>query len=161
VGAGGGGILERVSAWLALAGGLVVLGLALLVSASVVLRWLTARGVPGDFELVQAGLAVAVFAFLPLAQLRGANIMVDSFTARAPAALRRGLDALWAQVYAGAAGLLAWRTWEGTRDAFAAGTGSMVLALPLGWAMAPAVLLLGWLAVATLAGALRRRTNRG
>ena len=55
-------------------------GLAVLVTASVLTRWLTAQGVPGDFELLQIGLALAVFAFMPLCQLRGGNLFVDTFT---------------------------------------------------------------------------------
>ncbi len=39
-----------------------------LVTASVLMRWLGGEGVNGDFELVQMGLALAVFAFLPLCQ---------------------------------------------------------------------------------------------
>lgn len=152
---GGRGIVDRVSAGLAVASGAVMLLLAFLVTASVLRRWLTAQAIPGDFELVQTGLAVAIFAALPLCQLRGANILVDSFTARAPAPLRAGLDALWSLVYAGVAGLLAWRMLEGTRDALAAGTTSMVLGLPVAWAMALGTACLAWLALVALASARR------
>jgi hypothetical protein len=105
----------RVSVWVALAGGCLVLAIAVLVTASVVRRWLTSDGIGGDFELVQTGLALGVFAFLPLCQLRDANIVVDTFTARLPARARGGLDALWAATYALAAGILAWRLGGGRR----------------------------------------------
>ena len=153
--AGGRGLLDRATVWIALAGGGVVLGIALLVTASVLRRWATSDGIEGDFELVQAGLAIGVFAFLPLCQLRGANIVVDTFTARLPARLQGGLDAFWAAVYALAAGILAWRLASGAADTVASGTTSMVLGLPVGWAIAASSLLTGWLCLAALASAAR------
>ena len=46
---------------------------------------------------MQIGLALAVFAFMPLCQLRGGNLFVDTFTDRLPvrpaAAARRSLVA--------------------------------------------------------------------
>ena len=153
--AGDKGLLDRATVWLALAGGVVVLGIALLVTASVLRRWVTSDGIEGDFELVQAGLALGIFAFLPLCQLRGANIVVDTFTARLPARLQGGLDAFWAAVYALAAGILAWRLASGAADTVASGTTSMVLGLPVGWAIAASSLLTGWLCLAALASAAR------
>ena len=89
---------------MALAGGVLLLALAVLVTASVLKRWLTSQGIPGDFELMQIGLALAVFAFMPLCQLRGGNLFVDTFTDRLPAGLQRRLDGLWSLVYAAVAG---------------------------------------------------------
>ena len=77
-------VVSRVSDRLALAGGVLLLALAVLVTVSVIARWLTSRGIPGDFELMQIGLALAVFAFMPLCQLRGGNLFVDTFTTRLP-----------------------------------------------------------------------------
>lgn len=145
--------VERASVGLALAGGALTLALALLVSASVARRWLTSEAIEGDFELVQAGLAVAVFAFLPLCQLRGGNIVVDSFTARLPARLRAALDGLWALAYALAAGLIAWQLAKGAGETVASGTTSMVLGLPVGWAIWACAACAAWLAVVALATA--------
>ena len=137
------GPVDRASTWLALAGGGLVLALALLVTASVLRRWLTSQPIPGDFELVQ------------ICQLHGANIIVDSFTARAPARLQAALDGLWALVYAAVAGLIAWQMVAGTREAFASRTSSMVLALPVGWGMALATASAFWLAAVALVTAVR------
>jgi TRAP-type C4-dicarboxylate transport system permease small subunit len=148
-------LVARLSVGLALAGGCLVLGLALLVTTSVFRRWLTADSVPGDFELVQNGLAVAVFAFLPICQLHGANITVDTFTRAAPARVQSGLDAVWALMYAGVAGLIAWETAVGARETLASGTTTMVLGLPIGWAMALSALFAAWLAVVAVVTAAR------
>ena len=120
---------------LAVLGGLLMLAVALLSTLSVVLRWLTTNPIQGDFEIVSIGGGLAVFLCLPWAQQRGANILVDSFTARAPAWLNRGLDALWTLLYAGICGLIAWRMVLGAADSIGSHTVSMVLAIPYGWAM--------------------------
>lgn len=145
---------QRISNRLALAGGVLLLGMAVLVTASVLRRWLTSRGVPGDFELLQMGLAVAVFAFMPLCQLRGGNLFVDTFTGRLPLVVRRRLDALWALTYAGAAGLIAVMMAVGAVETLRSGTRSMVLNLPQGWPIAISAALAAWLAFVVLLTAL-------
>ena len=50
---------RRISDRLALAGGSLLLAMAMLVTASVLRRWFTTQGVPGDFELLQMALALA------------------------------------------------------------------------------------------------------
>ena len=147
--------IDRVSAALALFGGVLMLALAGLVTASVLSRWATSQSIAGDFDLVQMGVALAIFAFLPFCQLRGANIFVDTFTLRLPARARALLDALWSAVYAGVAGLLAWRMAVGARETVASGTSSMVLGLPVGWAMLLAAAFTTWLALVALVVAVR------
>jgi TRAP-type C4-dicarboxylate transport system permease small subunit len=151
--------LDHATNLLALAGGLVVLAFAVIVTGSVARRWLTGAGVPGDFELVQTGLAIAVFAFLPLCQLHNANIIVDTFTTRLPPRAQAALDGLWALVYAAIALLVAWQTALGARDTLASRTTSMVLGLPIGWAMALASIFAFWLA-AVAAVTARRMLRR-
>ncbi len=148
-------LVARLSVGLALAGGCLVLLLALLVTFSVLRRWLTADSVPGDFELVQNGLAIAVFAFLPICQLHGANISVDTFTRAGPAWVQSVLDGVWGLVYAGAAALIAWETAAGARETLVSGTTTMVLGLPIGWAMAVSAVFAAWLAVVALVVAAR------
>jgi hypothetical protein len=58
-------------------------------------------------------------------------------------------------VYFGIACLLAERMAMGALDIFASGTTSMVLGLPLGWAVLVASVLSAWLAVVVLASAVR------
>ena len=52
-------VLAGIARLLAIAGGLVVVALAVVVTASVLMRWLAGSGMDGDFELVQMGLALA------------------------------------------------------------------------------------------------------
>ena len=148
------GLARRISDRLALAGGVLLLGMAVLVTASVLRRRLTSQGVPGDFELLQTGLAVAVFAFMPLCQLRGGNLFVDTFSGRLPLAVRLRLDAMWALTYAGVATLIAVMMTVGAFETLRSGTRSMVLGLPQGWPIAVSAALAAWLTFVVLLAAL-------
>ena len=142
--------VERITAALAIAGGGLMLAASLLVTVSVLLRWATSRGINGDFDLIQFAMPLAVFAFLPWCQLRGGNIFVDTFTLKLPKAVNAALDGLWALAYAAIAGLIAWRMAIGAQETVVSGTGTMVLNLPIGWAMAVAAIFALWLAIVTV-----------
>jgi TRAP-type C4-dicarboxylate transport system permease small subunit len=128
---------------------------AVMVVVSVVMRWLTAFSVPGDIELVQIATALAVFAFLPLCQSVRGNISVDTFTNWLPKRARDGLDALWDTVYAVAALIIAWRLAVGALDTLRSRTVSMMLGLPIGWAMAACAAMAAVLGVVAVATALQ------
>jgi len=146
----------RIARILALIGGLLLAGLALLVTTSVILRWLGGQGINGDFEMVQMGLALAVFAFLPLCQAHRGNVMVDTFTLRLPLWVQATIDALWDLVYAAFAGFIAWRLSIGAMEAFTSHTPSMVLSLPIHYAIGACAGMAAFLALICLLTALRR-----
>jgi TRAP-type C4-dicarboxylate transport system permease small subunit len=148
--------VTRVARILALAGGFVVVGLGALVTASVLMRWLGGEGVNGDFELVQMGLALAVFSFLPLCQAHRGNVAVDTFTNRLPSGVRAALDVLWDLTYAGFAGFIAWRLAIGAAEALSSRTTSMVLALPIHYAIGACAAMAAFLAVIAVFTAVRR-----
>src|SRR5215475_2323483 len=96
-------MLARVCEALALAGGVLLLGIMLLSTGSVIGRSLPELlgavalhvprlGIKGDIELEQMALAVAVFAFLPLCQLQRSNVLVSFFTKNLPIRLRATFD---------------------------------------------------------------------
>jgi TRAP-type C4-dicarboxylate transport system permease small subunit len=154
------GPLVAVTRPLAIAGGLLMLAVSIVVVVSVVMRWLINYSVPGDIELVQIGTALAVFAFLPLCQAHRGNIMVDTFTNRLPARVQHSLDALWDLTYAGMAAIIAWRLAVGAYDTIRSQTVSMMLSLPIGWAIAACAVmatLLVAVAVGTAVVLLRAR----
>jgi TRAP-type C4-dicarboxylate transport system permease small subunit len=134
----------------------LVVGLAALITASVLMRWLGGQGVNGDFEMVQMGLALAVFAFLPLCQAHRGNVMVDTFTTRLPARAQAALDALWDILYAGFAGFIAWRLSIGAFEAMSSRTTSMVLGLPIHYAIAGCAGMAAFLALICVLTAIRR-----
>lgn len=148
------GAFARFVHGLAVAGGLVSLGLALMVVASVALRsgLIGLSGVPGDFELVQMLTAVSVFCFLPLCQARGGHVIVDVATRRLPERVCRRIDGLWELVAAAVMGLVAVQLAQGAFGIGASGTRTMVLGLPV----APAVGVCAALALVLAGIALRR-----
>lgn len=94
-------------------GVLILLGLAILSCVSIFGRSLTAFGlgpVPGDFELVEAGTAFAVFCFLPLCHIARGHASVELFYNRFSASQRKTVlvtcDLFMLLLW----GLLTWRT---------------------------------------------------
>ena len=122
---------------LALAGGLALLGVALLTTASVLLRWATSQPLHGDVELVQLGGGLAVLGFLAYGTLMRANILVDSFTGWLPRRGRQALDGLWTLAWACVTLVLAERMAVGALEALRSGTTTIgLLGVPIWWAIA-------------------------
>jgi TRAP-type C4-dicarboxylate transport system permease small subunit len=154
------GPLVAVTRPLAIAGGLLMLAIAIVVVVSVLMRWLIGTSIQGDIELVQISTALAVFAFLPLCQAARCNIVVDTFTNRLPLKARNTLDALWDLLYAVMAAIIAWRLAVGAWDTIRSKTVSMMLALPIGWAIAACAVMAAFLAVIAVATAVRLTRGR-
>jgi TRAP-type C4-dicarboxylate transport system permease small subunit len=142
------GPIARAARSLAIVGGIISISTALLVTSSVTLRWLGYGAINGDFELVQVGVALSVFCFLPLTQASRGNIVVDTFTGWLPARAQRAIDGFWDFVYAAFMALVAWGLMNGARDAFASHLNSAMLGLPL-WPVFAAAALLVLLLVVT------------
>lgn len=121
--------LFRCSAVLAAAGGVLIFGAAVIVLGSVLSRWLTGYTIYGVMEVVQIATAIGVSLFLPIAQLSGAHVSIDFFTAplgdrsavflRAIASILTGIVLL----------VLAWRTTVGAIDMYS--TGAQLMLLPV------------------------------
>lgn len=90
----------------------------------------------GDFELVEAGMAFAIFAFLPLCQLRGAHATVDIFTSNLSPGSNRVLSAVIDTLFAAVLLLIAWQLFEGTLSKRNSGQTTFLLEFPLWWAYA-------------------------
>lgn len=131
------GPIARLATGFAIAGGVALLGVAFLVSASVLLRWLAGRPIAGDIEMVQLGGGLAVLGFLAQGTLMRANIFVDSFTGWLPARLTQAIDAFWNLVWAVVALVLAERMAVGATEALRSHTTTIgLLAVPIWWAIA-------------------------
>jgi len=63
----------------------------------------------GDFELVEAGIAFSIFAFLPLCQLSGGHATVDVFTSKLSPRSNQVLQMISECLFALVLGLIAWR----------------------------------------------------
>jgi TRAP-type C4-dicarboxylate transport system permease small subunit len=141
--------VDTLATALAIVGGVLLFSVAALTVVSVLGRWLAARPITGDIELVQLGVAAAIALFLPYCQLHHAHLVIDFFTARAAASLQRRLDRAGALAAGLLFLLLAWRAGVAVADMRAAHETTMVLGVPL-WL--PYAVMVPGLALAGLAG---------
>jgi TRAP-type C4-dicarboxylate transport system permease small subunit len=151
-------VCERV----AVLGGVALLG-ATAVLVATVIGGAFGRPLLGDSELVEFFCAVAVFAFLPWCQLRGANVIVDFFSRPLPQRTRDWLDVVMGIAFTGVATVLAWRLLEGGLTAYERSKRSMFLQLPEWWGYAiGAAAMVLWVVVCvwTTYESLRRARNR-
>lgn len=142
---------------MAVAGGLLLLGAAVLTVVSVTGRQFPALGpVPGDVELVELAMAAAIASFLPYCQMRSGHVIVDFVTGFLPARAKAVLDALAALAFTAIAGLFAWRLTLGGMDMLSYNDQTMVLGVPTWPAFAVMVPSFVLLAVACLHTAMTR-----
>lgn len=131
-----GAALDWLARALALIGGLIFVGLAIMTMASILGRAFIFAGlspIKGDYELVQMGCAIAIFCFLPLCQIRRGHVTVDVFINIFPARVRIFLSLLGNVALCLAAGLIAWRLWLGTVDKLSYGEETYELGLSIGY----------------------------
>lgn len=143
-------LVRRVVEWWALAGGVVLLGVALMTTWSAASSLLFGKPLPGDFELTEIFVAVSVFAFLPYCQLTGANVTADLFTARAGPRAVAAFGLLASLLALAISALLAWRTWAGLLDYQRHVETTAILKIPIWTAYVPALASLLLLALACL-----------
>lgn len=94
----------------------------------------------GDFELVEAGVAFAIFSFLPLTQLSGAHAKVDVFTSGMGPGINRALGTFWSIVMAIIIVLITWRLLIGMQDKMRYGETTYLIQFPIWWAYAASLI---------------------
>lgn len=147
--------IQGLARFMALLGGLVLCALVGIVCISILGRegnslahggYLGAVGdlllawgvgpITGDFELVEAGVAFAIFAFLPLTQLTGSHATVDIFTSGLGAKANNWLAGFWSIVMAVVIILITWRLFVGMQDKIRYGETTYLIQFPIWWAYA-------------------------
>jgi TRAP-type C4-dicarboxylate transport system permease small subunit len=128
--------LSRAMAWF---GSFVLVIIAVMSVASIVGRALSGLGlgpVPGDFELVEAGTALAVFCFLPWAHLKRGHAVVDMLWGSYPPPMRRVLDILADGLMLFVWVLLVWRMSVALGEYRHNNEVSFILQMPVWWGYA-------------------------
>ena len=105
--------------------------------------------VPGDFEMVQMGVAIAAFSFLPYCQLTGTNVTADIFTSRASPRWVALFALLAALVAVAFSVLLIWRMSDGLASYLEYEEVTTILNIPLWTAFPPILISLALLIVAS------------
>lgn len=104
--------------------------------------WLLDAGigaVRGDFELVEAGMAFAIFAFLPLTQVTAGHATVDAFTAWMPDRALKWLRAIIEIGFAVALIVIAYQLYDGMLSKVRSGQTTLLLEFPVWWSYAGSV----------------------
>lgn len=151
-------------------GGALLLAVVVMVTISIIGRaflWAGLRPIRGDYELASAGVALAVFAFLPWCHLERGHAVVSILTDRFGPRVNAWILAITDLMMLAAAAFIAWRLWFGMLDKFAYGETSLLLRMPMGWPYAAAfactlafVLIALYCLGRSLTGALRGAGGR-
>tara|TARA_R110002073_G_scaffold162063_2_gene317803 strand:+ start:81 stop:662 length:582 start_codon:yes stop_codon:yes gene_type:complete len=152
-------LIQTLARVTALAGGLVLIVLILMTTFSIIGRslnklmhgdffqqkmtgfaqWLLDLGIGeinGNYELLEAGVAFAIFSFLPICQLYGAHATVDIFTSFLSSRTNRWIVAFWEVVLAAVILLIVNQLFGGMERYIRNGQTTLFLQFPVWWAYA-------------------------
>ncbi len=90
----------------------------------------------GNYELLEAGIAFAIFSFLPICQFYGSHASVDIFTSFLSRRINRWIAAFWELVLTAVILLVIWRLFEGMQRYIGNGETTLFLQFPVWWAYA-------------------------
>ncbi len=140
-----------IKGW-AMLGGLALLCVVMVNVVSVIggIVW---KPFPGDFEMTEVGVAVAVFAFLPYCQLTGSNVSADIFTSKASPRTVAFCTLLGSIVAFFFSLLLFWRMYLGMLDQKAYNYTTAILQFSHWIAYIPILISLALLAIAAFVSA--------
>ena len=134
-----GRLIHALAKVFAIAGGLVLIAVVVIVVCSVIgrtLMWAGLRPIAGDYEIVEAGVFFAIFAFMPWCHLmRGhavVGVVTDRLSPRVNVVIELFMDVLMLAV----ATFVAWRHWHGMLDKFGNQEITFILHIPLWWSYA-------------------------
>lgn len=88
----------------------------------------------GDYELVEAGIAFSIFAFMPLCQISAGHASVDIFTSKFPPRINRIIQVIVDTIFAVVLILIAWRLFVGMQSKMRYNETTFLLQFPLWWA---------------------------
>jgi len=148
--------IERLARAVAMAGGMLLVGVVGMTVISVAGRYLFNAPIPGDYEITELACGIAVFAFFPWCHIRNGNIVVDFFTSGVRPSRRAALDAVHSIVFTAVAGLITWRLFVGGVHKLGDGETTLFLGIPVHWAYFLAVLGAGMLTVVCVLVVSRR-----
>ena len=131
-----GRVAETVSRWMAYGGGFVLVFMAVMTVVSIIGRMFTGIGlgpVPGDYEMVANGCALAVFGFLPYCQLKQGHVTVDILTTQFPGRVQAFIGAMGDLLIALAAFIILRQLWFGFGEKFPYGSDQLRETLGMGY----------------------------
>lgn len=134
-----GRVVHWLAAALALTGGAIMIAITIMTVASIVGRIgipIGLKPVPGDVEITQAGMAFAIFCFLPWCLLTRGHAIVSILTDRFPVRLTAILEFIMDLAMLAAAIFIAWRLGIGLSDKIGNKEQTFILRFPVWWSFA-------------------------
>lgn len=151
--------MNRLARFMAILGGIVLTALIILVCVSVLGRTLNSLlhagpvvailgdfaktlldlgvgPILGDFELVEAGVAFAIFAFIPFCQITGGHATVDIFTSALSVKANRLIQMVVEVVFAAVLILIAMQLYQGMLSKMQYRETTFLLQFPVWWSYA-------------------------
>ncbi len=149
--------IQNLARTMAIIGGFVLLALIVITCLSVVGRSLNTIGhldfvkdslpfisliltkfgpINGDFEIVEAGIAFAIFCFFPWCTLNRGHATVDIFTSGLPVKGSNFLTLFWEALFLVVMAVISWRLFVGTGDKIRYGETTLLLETPVWWGFA-------------------------
>lgn len=126
-----------IKLWAVGFGGSLLVVIVLLTAYSAASGFLLNKPIAGDFEIVQFGIAIAAFSFLPLCQITRANVVVDSFTLWTSPRAQMMMNLLGSLIALVFAAVLLWRMSIGLVDYYHHEEYTAIIGIPLWWAFPP------------------------
>lgn len=129
-------IAQTTASVLALAGGLVLLGIVVLTCISILGRAFVTFDIGlgpirGIYDMTEIAIAAAIFAFLPWTQYQEAHARVDLFQPMMPNAMNRALDLLFNIAMFVVAVSGTWRLYLGMQDKLSYGETTLIAQIPV------------------------------
>ena len=149
-------VLEKITLWWALLGGLLFCAIVVMSIISIVGRKLFDSPIQGDVELLQMGSAVAAAAFLAVCEIYDHHIKVDALTTWMSERGRAWLDVLAHTLLMLCSAVITWRTGLYVHEAYESQEVSSLLLIPIWW---PVLLMVPSFVLLTLAAAARVVTS--
>lgn len=131
--------VHRLAEWLAMLGGVLLVAMALMVVASVTGRALISVGlgpVQGDFEMVEVGMAVAIFFFMPWCHVKAGHATVDLLYMHLGSAGQRAIQVLSAALMLAVWLVLVWQLGLGMLEKKQYMETTFIRQIPIWWGYA-------------------------
>ena len=129
-----GKLIHAVARYTAIAGGAVLIVVTVVTVISIIGRALIRFGlspIPGDFEIVQAGMLFAIFSFLPWCHLVRGHAIVAILTDRFPVRFNALAEFIWDVAMLLVSAFIAWRLWFGMLDKLSFRESTFILRVPI------------------------------
>lgn len=123
----------RLAQAMAILGGSILLFVIVMTCVSILGRELKLGEITGNYEILEAGIAFAIFSFLPICQLHGGHATVDVFTMGLGARWQRVLKAIWEIVLTAVIIFLTWRLFGGLERYLRNEETTFFLQFPVWW----------------------------